>query len=83
MNSAIPIKPPRQDRSDPLRLVYLELVVPAQLCEPVRRHHDNLLLLSNALRTSGLPEEAITDQLEAAVSSYRDALITAINDLSR
>lgn len=68
---------------DQCGLVYLELQVPVQLSAAVKRHHQNLVELSVALQTAGVPEATIRDQLEAAISSYREALSAAIADITR
>lgn len=68
---------PRSDPSD--GLLYLEVEIPIEWHQPVLRHHQHLVELAVALRGAGLSEALIAGQLETAITSYREALLNAID----
>jgi hypothetical protein len=62
--------------------VYLQVEVPVEWHQPVLRHHQHLVELATALRGAGLSEAAVAGQLEIVISSYREALLSAIQTRS-
>lgn len=72
-----------EPRSDPPDgLLYLQVEVPVEWHEPVLRHHQHLVELAAALRGAGLSEALIAGQLETSITSYREALLNAIDKIS-
>lgn len=63
------------------QLTYLAIAIPTAFTDAVKRHHAHLQELAASLRDCGVPAGTLQAQIDALVSSYRDALLISISDL--
>lgn len=62
-------------------LAYCQVGVPHELREAVERHHRHITVLAAQLRQVGLPDDAARAHIDAAMNSYRHALVEAATRL--
>ena len=62
-------------------LAYCEVGVPHELREAVERHHLHMTVLAAQLRQVGLPDDTAKAYIDAAMDSYRHALLEAATRL--
>lgn len=58
-------------------LAYCQVGVPHELRDAVERHHQHMTVLAAQLRQVGLPDDTAKAYIDAAMDSYRHALVEA------
>ena len=74
--SAFPASAERRAANDD-GLAYCQVGVPHELREAVERHHQHMTVLAAQLRQDGLPDDTAKAYIDAAMDSYRHALVKA------